>query len=68
MTVCVVSQMFWTDFKRTVTIFNSCTKCVGGSGITYDHVPDGHGRMDDLTIERSFDTQTTLVTGSAYFL
>ena len=44
----------------TVTTFNSCTKCVGSSCITYDQF-SGHGRMDDLTIERSFDKLTTWV-------
>ena len=49
-----------------MTIFNSCTKCVGSLGIINDLTPDchpifGHGCMDDVTTERSFDSLATCV-------
>ena len=45
-----------------MTTFNSCTKCVGSSAVRLIATQfSGHGCMDDLTIERSFDKQTTWV-------
>ena len=46
--------------------FNSCTKCLGSPGIINDLKPDchpvcGHGCMDDVTTERSFDSLATCV-------
>ena len=50
----------------TVPTFNSCTKCMGSPGIINDRTSDchqspGHGCIDDLTTERSFDSQATWV-------
>ena len=47
-----------------VPTFNSCTKCVGSLDIKHDRTPDchtvsSHGCMDDLTSERSFNSQAT---------
>ena len=46
--------------------FNSCTKYVGSPDMVHDRTPDchpvfGHGCIDDLTTERSFDSQATWV-------
>ena len=50
----------------TVPTFNSCTKYAGSQGIVHDRIPDchhfpGYGCMDDLTTERSFDSQASCV-------
>ena len=48
----------------TVPTFNSCTKCVGSPGIIHDRMPQlspGSPCMDDLTTERSIDSQATRV-------
>ena len=52
----------------TVPTFNSCTKCGASPGIIHDRTPDatysillGTDASDDLTTERSFDSQATWV-------
>ena len=46
--------------------FNFCTKGVSSPGIIHDRMPDyllflGHSCMDELTNERTFDSQATWV-------
>ena len=53
--------------STTVTAFSSCTKSVGGPSITDDRTSNCNpvflvlGCMNDLTTERSFDSQATCV-------
>ena len=48
------------QYRRAVPTFNFCTKCKGSPGTIQDRTPachpfSGHGCMDDLETERSFD-------------
>ena len=47
------------DFKSTVPIFKSCTKCMGSRGIIHDRTPllqPSFLYIDDLPTERRFDS------------
>ena len=57
--------------EHTVSSFNFCTKHKDSPGIIHDRTPDYHPvvwawmrpKVPDLTTERSFDLQATLVIG-----